>query len=400
MGDADPTRQLGRRFVGRSFELDALNQVIDSPGTAVVVIHGIAGVGKSALLRELSTRLARGDTSVTSVDCRVVAPTELGFLRAVGDFSDIHSFVRHLRSLPKYHLIAMDQVENYRLMDTWLRQTLVPLLPSNTTLVLAGRERPVAGWFSVPGFCTMPVGSLPAEDAHALLKGLGVRPRAVVRLARLTRGHPLALVLAAAGVSERPELSLEDAALTRVVDALTRVFLQDVQDPVVRDALEAGSVVRRITGPLLVAMLGEGVSADELLSRMLELPFVDVCLDGLVVHEAVRDAIAGLLRGTQPDRYRHYRRAAWRLLQGESRDAPAAELWRFTADMLYLIDNPVVREAFFPSGGQPLTAERATNFARETTTAIASRHEGPAAWTVGRLTMSRANSSFADSGCH
>ena len=360
MVDADPTRQLGRRFVGRSFELDALNQVIESPGTAVVVIHGIAGVGKSALLRELSTRLARGDTSVTSVDCRVVAPTELGFLRAVGDFSDIHSFVRHLRSLPKYHLIAMDQVENYRLMDTWLRQTLVPLLPSNTTLVLAGRERPVAGWFSVPGFCTMPVGSLPAEDAHALLKGLGVRPRAVVRLARLTRGHPLALVLAAAGVSERPELSLEDAALTRVVDALTRVFLQDVQDPVVRDALEAGSVVRRITGPLLVAMLGEGVSADELLSRMLELPFVDVCLDGLVVHEAVRDAIAGLLRGTQPDRYRHYRRAAWRLLQGESRDAPAAELWRFTADMLYLIDNPVVREAFFPSGG-PTVDGRARN---------------------------------------
>jgi hypothetical protein len=195
----------------------------------------------------------------------------------------------------------------------------------------------------------------------------------------MARGHPLALVLAANGVSERPELSLEDAALTRVVDALTRVFLQDVQDPVVRHALEAGSVVRRITGPLLVAMLGEEINVDELLSSMLDLPFVDVCLDGLVVHEAVRDAIAGFLRGSQPDRYRQYRRAAWRLLQGESRDAPATELWRSTADMLYLIDNPVVREAFFPSGSQPMTVERATVSARESITSIAGRHEGPAA---------------------
>jgi len=27
-----------------------------------------------------------------------------------------------------------------------------------------------------------------------------------------------------------------------------------------------------------------------------------------------------------------------------------SDLWRYTADMLYLIANPVVREAFFPSG--------------------------------------------------
>ena len=208
-------------------------------------------------------------------------------------------------------------------MDTWFRQVLVPLLPSGATLILAARERPVAAWFSVPGFRTVPLGPLRPNEADALLDGLGVPPGAVGRLARIARGHPLALVLAAAGFCEHPELSLEDAALSRVVEALTRLFLQDVDDPVVREGLEAGSVVRRVTAPLLTAMLGGTADVDGLLAAMLNLPFVDACLDGLVVHEAVREAIAGYLRGANPARYRQYRRAAWRQLQGEAQQAPA-----------------------------------------------------------------------------
>jgi hypothetical protein len=38
----------------------------------------------------------------------------------------------------------------------------------------------------------------------------------------------------------------------------------------------------------------------------------------------------------------------------------APELWRFTADMLDLIVNPVVREPNFPCGMQPLSVERAS----------------------------------------
>lgn len=35
------------------------------------------------------------------------------------------------------------------------------------------------------------------------------------------------------------------------------------------------------------------------------------------------------------------------------------ELWRYTADALYLIENPIVREAFFPSGAQRYAVESA-----------------------------------------
>ena len=72
------------------------------------------------------------------------------------------------------------------------------------------------------------------------------------------------------------------------------------------------------------------------------------------------DAIAGVpARRRTLIRHRAYRRAAWRQLRAEVRDAAPTELWRYTADMLYLIDNPVLREAFFPSGAQPLAVEPA-----------------------------------------
>jgi hypothetical protein len=185
-------------------------------------------------------------------------------------------------------------------------------------------------------------------------------------------------MLASAGVAEHPELALEDAAMTRVVEELSRLYLEDVEDPLARRALEASCVVRRATEPVLAAMLEEPDGA-EAVNRLLDLPFVDAGPHGLVVHEAVREAVAAFLSGANPVRYRQLRRRAWRELRNEVREAGPAELWRYTADMLYLIDNPIVREAFFPSSTQPLAVEPARGEDGPALSAIARRHEGPEA---------------------
>lgn len=59
--------------------------------------------------------------------------------------------------------------------------------------------------------------------------------------------------------------------------------------------------------------------------------------------------IAERLRAVDPQQFRRYRSAAWRHLQSETRALARHELARSTADVLFLIDNPVVREAFFPT---------------------------------------------------
>jgi len=76
---------------------------------------------------------------------------------------------------------------------------------------------------------------------------------------------------------------------------------------------------------------------------------------------AVRSAIASSLATRDPDSHHEYRRAAWAFLQNRLRLAHGkTEPWRYTADILFLIENPFLREGFFPSGPQPLALEPAT----------------------------------------
>lgn len=359
-----------RSFVGRRSELAALEDFAQRGDDAAAYVHGIAGIGKSTLVSTLAERLEASGVDVVVLDCRTIEPTERGLLGALG----IDKLGAGLPSL-----LVLDHYEVFRLMDTWLRQVLVPSLESDSRLLLVGREPPVAPWFATPeGFRNVPLGPLPEDDAVGLLDRFGVSEGNAQRLNRIARGHPLALTLAAAGVAHQPGLALEEAATGRVIDVLARQYLEEVGDRETRQALEAASVVRRTTEPLLAAML-DGRDSGDALDQLLRLPFVDASRDGLVVHDAVREAIGAFLRGTNPVRHRSFRRAAWRQLRDEVRDAGPTELWRYTADMLYLIENPVVREAFFPSGAQPLAVEPARGEDGDSITAISRRHEAPVA---------------------
>jgi hypothetical protein len=55
------------------------------------------------------------------------------------------------------------------------------------------------------------------------------------------------------------------------------------------------------------------------------------------------------------------------------------DLWRYTADMLYLVEKPALREAFFPTGAQALSSENARPTDGPSILAIAETHEAPQA---------------------
>jgi DNA-binding winged helix-turn-helix (wHTH) protein len=113
----------------------------------------------------------------------------------------------------------------------------------------------------------------------------------------------------------------------------------------------------------------------DVFERLRALPFVQLGSDGLVVHDTIRETVARALRGFDPVAHRRYRATAWQRLRSELPTVPAADLWRYTADILYLIDNPAVREAFFPSTEHVLSVERATPADGAAIEAIARRHE-------------------------
>jgi hypothetical protein len=372
-------------LIGRLAELDDLRRLADDDQAPYVTfVHGVAGVGKSSLLAAFAGSARSAGANVLQLDCRALEPTDRGVLEALGaalgqPTPTLASVTGRLGRLPGRAIVVFDHYEVLRLVDTWLRQTFVPQVPDNVRIVVAGREPPVAAWLTAPelagAVATMPLAPLEPEDAVRLFISLGVPESRAARLNRIVRGHPLAIRLAASAAAERPDLGIEDVAAHAVLDQLTRLFLADVPDPITREALEAISVVRRTTTSLLAALLPE-IPPQDAFERLRTLPFVETRQDGLGLHDAVQSSLAGFLKATDPSRHRRYRRSAWRQLREEVSEAPAGELWRYTADMLYLIENPVVREAFFPSGAQPLAVEPATPEDVRSIELIAQRHDG------------------------
>ena len=355
-------------FVGRAGELEALCGILeDRP--RVAFITGIAGIGKSTLLDEFTTRARKLSAFVVGLDCQVIEPTERGFLdgltSAIGGRAGLVAKVaERLGSLASRVVLTLDNYEAFRLLDTWLRLVFIPGLPENVRVVLTGRDAPSISWLISPGWQdlvrSIVLEPLSESEAIRLLVQSGAEPDAAYQINRFAHGHPLALQLAARlGADRRRPVDIMSApGFQRVVEELTRSYLADVDDPLTRRALDAASVVRRITLSLIQAMLPD-VAPQDAFERLHSLPFVKSERDGLRLHDLVHQSVGSSLRAIDPNRYQEYRRAAWRQLSTEVRRTGLQELWRYTADLLYVIENPVVREAFFPTDSPQYVLEPA-----------------------------------------
>jgi hypothetical protein len=351
-------------------------------GPLVVFVHGLAGVGKSTLVEAFAVEVRDRGATVLRLDCRTIEPTERGFLAALGsatgaELSTTTDAAARLERLGEQVVLVLDTYEVFRLFDSWIQQRFIPLLTGNVRVVISGREPPMTGWVSTFGdlFCSLLIGGLPRHDAETLLRRAGVDGADAERIDHFARGHPLSLKLAASALQNRPEISIEAITVQAIVEELTELYL-DVLDPMTRQALDAAAVVRRPTMSLLAAMLPDAAPQD-VFDRLLGLPFVELTDDGLVLHDTVRETVAAHLRSSDPDRSRRYRAAAWRQLRAEVTRASSHELWRYTADLLYILQNPIVREAFFPTTEHRLSPEFAKPSDGAAISAIIAKWEPP-----------------------
>jgi hypothetical protein len=358
-------------------------RLVETDGPRLLYMHGIAGIGKSTLLGTFSATARSLGVTVVGLDCRSIEPTERGFLHslaaAIGSKARTPaSLALRLGSLSSRVVLTLDTYEVFRFLDVWLREVFIPALPINVRVVLCGREPAVTAWLTAPNwegaFTSLTIEALSETEALELLASAGVGTSVARRINRLAHGNPLALKLAAATIADRPERDLESQTLPEVIDALARLYLADVTDPLTRRVLQAGSVVRRITHSLLRAMLPD-TAPDDAFERLRVLPFVTSGRDGLIIHDAVREGISAYVRSMDPSTFRDFKRRAWRQLQEESHDAGIDELWRYTADILYLLENPVIREAFFPSGAPQFSVQSFRPEDYSAVTDILERHD-------------------------
>src|SRR6516164_5436005 len=69
--------------VGRRAERAVLLDLAERDRPLVVAVHGIAGIGKSALLAAFAEDARAHGAAVVSLDCGGIEPTERGFLAAL-----------------------------------------------------------------------------------------------------------------------------------------------------------------------------------------------------------------------------------------------------------------------------------------------------------------------------
>ncbi len=372
-------------IIGRGRELTHLCDLVSNKAPLVVQLQGIPGIGKTTLLDAFAERASKRKIKVLRFDCRLIEPTERGFLHELGTALGIRTcslrkLSGQLGKISWRVVIALDHYEVFRLLDTWLRQVFVPALGHNVRVLLAGRESPSVAWMLAREwqglFHNLTLAPLTHADAMRFLLAAGIAKKDAIYINRFACGHPLTLKLAASAAIAHSGFNLKEASVQHSIQELTRNYLADIADSDVRQALEAASVVRRITRPILNAMLRDVPS--DLYERLRTIPLMEARQDGLMLHDAVRGVIAAALQAADPIKFREYGRAAWRQLRGEIRHAGLSDLWRYTADLIYLIENPVVREAFFPSESQQFTVEPAVQGDGKYIHRLAQRHEGKA----------------------
>jgi hypothetical protein len=282
-------------FVGRAGELAGFDDALAGrSGRRVLFVHGPGGIGKTTLLLHLRGRARRAGHAAVYLDGREIDPSPEGFVRAAGGGARV---------------LLIDGYEQLGPIDGWLRHDLIPALPADNVVVLAGRDPPAPAWRGDPGWRSVvavhPLGALGEADSDALLDRAGVAVPDRAPILRLGRGHPLALALLAdAALTGTVPHRLADAP--DLISALMASLVREAPSEAHLIGLATCAKAWLTTEDLLRRTVGE--DAPEVWAWLRERPFVTVRAQGLTPHDLTREVLDAEFDRRSPDRYRSLHR--------------------------------------------------------------------------------------------
>ncbi|MEH2500416.1 DNA-binding winged helix-turn-helix (wHTH) protein [Bradyrhizobium sp. AZCC 1678] len=305
-----------RRFVGRDAELNHLRSAISTAPsrTPLFFIHGPGGIGKTTLLERLRAEATTDGIGFVMVDAAGVLPRPDAVIAAVMNAFELDGVTCGLEALASSRLasarnvLVIDSFEHLEPASGWVRDTLLPSLPSQMSVVLAGRQPPDSRWTAHPlwgaAMHLTSLNSLSRAESARLLTAHDVDEGSQAAILDLCHGHPLALVMFAA--EARRSDRVPQGLGPDLVRELTRRCVAQAPTPLHRAALEACAQALTTTIPLLADVV-DAANAAMLFEWLAAQNYVKTSPHGLQLHELVRVAIDEEARWRDP--------RAWRALQ-------------------------------------------------------------------------------------
>ena len=398
-------RLRSQSIIGREPERDAFEALLRDDGPLVMLVDGPSGVGKSTLLRACADRAAETGTTPLLLDLGGATATPAGFLERLHSQTPLHfdgQVLARTDAPGTPFVLLLDTFEDVAALGPWLRDALLPALPDEARLVLAGQTVPGADWRADSALSALVVsctlGPLADGDARALLARRGVVGEAQTPILAFAHGHPLALALAAdtlgstSSAASTPAFNPQGADL---IGALLDRFVRVVPDAKAQMALYAASLVLYLDEGLLGEMLDlDRDRARAQFDWLRGLSFVATAPRGLVLHALVRQLLSHDVQWRDPDLHRTLHRRARQHYSRRLTDGDPARQVAWLSDYLFLYrENPIVAPLFARlqaqwtgrvlSGSAP-RADEHDDMAR-----MVERHEGPAAAAVLRRGLAR-----------
>ncbi|HEX2036214.1 MAG TPA: response regulator [Chloroflexota bacterium] len=341
-------------FVGRERELATFTRWLttDAAQPDILYVRGHHGVGKSALLRAFKRAAVELGWTAFLVDGRRVPTTPEGLLRALGGAGaeDVRQVVARLSETRP--LILVDGVEDPEELCRYLQEQLLPGVEAGVKMVLAGRQPPGLTWRTGRGLekpiRALALAGFSAEESREYLRRRGVHdPPLIEQAIGATGGSPLALSLATDLMLQDGVRNLAAAPEWRLlVHTLAEQLLSEVDDPELRELLEACAVVHQFDEATLEAISGKG-NIGAAFDRLCRLSVVRPAERGLMLYEDVRRAFVEDLRWRKLETYRAIRSRAVAYYRRRLRVAPQHERAWLVAESLFLSSRALIRDTLF-----------------------------------------------------
>ncbi len=326
-----------RGLVGRSGEIARFEAVLEAPEPRLVWLHGVGGVGKSTLVRRWRRLAQDRDLAAAVVDLQLVEGSPEGIEAELAAAFGVPTerLAEHLLDAERV-VLFFDTWEHGAACEAWMGEAFLPALPAESIVVFASRRAPGVAWRTDPGFrellLELPLANLDAASATRFLADEDVPSARHAALVTLTRGHPLALTLAAEVARSEGAERLEESP--RLLSALMDRFVAKVPSEAHRAALRLAAHARFTDETLLRDVVGGDVA--DLFDWLRGLPFMTGSPRGLMPHALARDVIDADFRWRDREGYGALHRRLGRVLLDRVEGPEPAALEAFF-DCLHLL---------------------------------------------------------------